>query len=128
MKPVLICFVLISLITSCERKTRVTEAHPVLTSPAILPLTEAIANDTTRAETWYKRGLALQKIRQDSLALQDFYRAARLDTNKAEYASAIGDLLFEHKDIAGSLQWLIRALRHNPDDARAHLKVAKLRL
>jgi tetratricopeptide (TPR) repeat protein len=104
------------------------ESHPIFSQPAIKPLTEAIHADTNKADAWYRRGLALHKLREDSLALEDFYHAARLDTNRAEYASAIGDLLFEHKDVDGSVYWLKRALRHNPEDPRAHLKVAKLML
>lgn len=100
----------------------------MLYSPNIRPLTEAIRADTTQANAWFNRGLALHRIGQDSLALQDWYHAARLDTNRADYASAIGDMLFEHKDVEGSVRWLQRALRHNPDDPRAQLKVGKMML
>lgn len=102
--------------------------NPILASPQIAPLSQAIAADTTNADPWYRRGLALHRMGQDSLALADWYVATRLDSNKAEYASAIGDLLFEHKDVTSSLKWLTRALRHNPNDPKAHLKIAKLAL
>src|SRR6478736_2935405 len=114
---------------SCKQHSAYSaESNPILNQPSIKPLTEAINADTTKAEAWFKRGLALHRLREDSLALEDFYRAARMDTARAEYASTIGDLLFEHKDVAGSVKWLKRALRHNPDDPKAHLKIAKLML
>ena len=121
--------VLSILLVSCKGgRSSSSETHAVLIQPSIKPLTEAIAADTTKADAWYRRALALHRIKEDSLALEDLYRAASIDTTKAEYASAIGDLLFEHKDVAGSVKWLQRALRHNPDDPKAHLKVAKLML
>ena len=103
-------------------------SNPALYSSDIRPLTEAIAKDTSRAELWFKRGLALHRQKLDSLALEDFYKAAHLDTNRAVYASTIGDLLFEHKDVNTAVIWLQRALRHDPNDIKAHLKVAKMML
>jgi tetratricopeptide (TPR) repeat protein len=111
---------------SCGRHKSEAETNPILMQQGIRPLTEAIAKDTSSPENWYKRGLALHNLKQDSLALEDFYRAATLDTNHAGYASTIGDLLFEHKDVTNALKWLQRALRHDPEDPKAHLKAAKL--
>lgn len=98
----------------------------VLLSPQLKPFTDAIHADTTRADAWFNRGMTLHRMGMDSLALQDWYHAARLDTNRADFASAIGDLLFEHKDVEGSLPWLQRAIRHNPEDPKAQLKIAKM--
>jgi tetratricopeptide (TPR) repeat protein len=121
-------FLLFSALTACKQKPAPNSADPILSAPKILPLTQAINADTNNADAWYQRGIALHRMRQDSLALNDWYRAARLDTNRAEYASAIGDLLFEHKDVTAATKWLLRALRHNPKDQKAHLKIAKLML
>jgi len=127
-------YIIFTLLLACasmscrQHSASSAESNPILNQPSIKPLTEAIAADTTKADAWFKRGLALQRLQEDSLALDDFYRAARMDTTKAEYASTIGDLLFEHKDVSGSVKWLKRALRHNPSDPKAHLKVAKLML
>lgn len=126
--------VLLLLLSCCllachGRSSRTSSAsQSILLSPSIRPLTDAIQADTTQANAWFNRGLALHRMGRDSLALQDWYHAARLDTNRAEFASAIGDLLFEHKDVNGSLVWLQRALRHDPEDPRAQLKIAKLML
>jgi tetratricopeptide (TPR) repeat protein len=130
MRPAFICGLLaMMLFAACKHKTStIGETNPILSSANIRPLTEAIAADTTKAEAWFRRGAALHKMGQDSLALNDWYRAASLDTNRAAYASAIGDLLFEHKDVNTSIKWLERALRHNPSDPTAHLKIAKLML
>lgn len=114
-------------LAACNRQSH-SETNPVLLQANIKPLTEAIAKDTSKPENWFRRGLALHKLKEDSLALEDFYKAAALDTNEAKYASAIGDLLFEHKDVNGSLKWLQRALRHDSGDPKAHLKLAKLML
>lgn len=125
----LFCFCCLLILASCKsRNHSESESSSVFNNPNLRSYTEAIQKDTANAEAWYRRGLALHQMRQDSLALNDWYHAASLDTNRAEYASAIGDLLFEHKDVNGAAKWLLRALRHNPDDVKAHLKIAKLML
>ncbi|MBS1616851.1 MAG: tetratricopeptide repeat protein [Bacteroidetes bacterium] len=111
-----------------NRKPAPGEAQTIYLTPAIRPYTEKILKDTMKAEAWFNRGAALHQLGKDSLALQDWYHAARLDSNRADYASAIGDLLFEHKDLNASVGWLQRALRHNPEDPKAQLKVAKMML
>lgn len=115
-------------LVACGEKKRVENSNPVFNHPSIVPLTEAINKDTTQPQPWFKRGLALNELKEDSLALEDLYRAAKLDTNRAEYASAIGDILFDHKDLNNAMKWMARALRHNPTDPRARLKVAQLNL
>lgn len=115
-------------LVACGEKRRVEDSNPVFNHPSIKPLTDEIYKDTTQAQPWYRRGLALSQLQQDSLALEDLYRAAKLDTNRAEYASAIGDILFDHKDLNNSIKWMARALRHNPADPHARLKVAQVNL
>jgi tetratricopeptide (TPR) repeat protein len=113
---------------ACKSDKRRIETHPAFNNPSIQQLSEAIYKDTSNPAAWYKRGLALRRLKEDSLALQDLYRAARIDTNRAEYASAIGDILFDHKDLNNAMKWMARAIRHNPTDPRARLKVAQLNL
>lgn len=125
---ILIVLVLAASFYSCKQKPAPPQHDSVYYSSKIRPFTEAIAKDTTKSDAWYNRGIMLHKMEMDSLALLDLYRAAKMDTNKAIYASTIGDLLFEHKDVDGSVQWLLRALRHDPEDVKAHLKMAKLML
>jgi tetratricopeptide (TPR) repeat protein len=78
------------------------------------------------AQLFYNRGLAYKAIKRDSMALRDFQKSTELDSTVAKYYSAVGDLLFEHKDISGSVPWFQKALSLNPDDEKAHLKMAKL--
>jgi tetratricopeptide (TPR) repeat protein len=122
----LICVAILQLL-ACGGKKQA-ERNPAYNHASLQPFNRAIDKDSTKAEPWYQRGLALHRLKQDSLALEDLYRAARIDTNQGEYASAIGDILFEHKDLNNAIKWMSRALRHNPRDPRAHLKVAKLNL
>lgn len=92
----------------------------------VLKISEAIADAPDKASLYYDRGHLLKKYGEDSLALLDFIQASKLDTTQAVYYSAVGDLMFEHKDISGSVDWLEKALRRNPEDPTARLKVAKL--
>lgn len=98
----------------------------VLHQPDILRYTNAIQQAPDRAPLYFDRGLALHTLAEDSLALKDYLKAISLDSSKAEYYSAVGDLLFEHKDVTGSVAWLKKAVELNPNDKRAHLKIAKM--
>ena len=95
-------------------------------SNVIENLNAEIASQPKNATLYYKRGIAYKSFKQDSLALIDFQECTRLDSTVAKYFSAVGDLLFEHKDISGSVKWFEKALSLNPDDEKAHLKMAKL--
>jgi tetratricopeptide (TPR) repeat protein len=95
-------------------------------NPSLKSITNQILADPGNARLYYERGKMLHRLDNDTLAIADYKRAARLDSTKAEYYSAVGDLLFEHKDLQGSVQWLQKALALNPNDLKAHLKIAKL--
>ncbi len=100
---------------------------PILTSsPALKAVTDEILKAPKDAALYYERGRQLHKLRYDSLALKDFKMAVTLDSSKSHYYSAVGDLLFENKDINGSLDWIQAAIKKNPNDKKAHLKIAKL--
>ncbi len=94
--------------------------------PETAAINEKIAKNPKEASLYFKRGLILHDLKKDSLALSDFQTAVNLDSTKAEYFSAVGDLLFEHKDVTGSIPWIQKAIFLNPDDPTAHLKMAKL--
>lgn len=105
-----------------------TEKTGVFANPDVYKLSQEIAASPEKASLYYDRGKTLKKYGADSLALKDFIQASRLDSTKAAYFSAVGDLLFEHKDIDGSVRWLEQALKRNPEDPTARLKIAKLHL
>ena len=73
-------------------------------------LDDAIQQKPQDATLYFKRGKIRSTMKQDSLALVDFQKAVQLDSTKAEYFSAIGDILFEHKDISGSVAWIQKAV------------------
>ncbi|MEO6833322.1 MAG: tetratricopeptide repeat protein [Chitinophagaceae bacterium] len=125
---ILVFLLLAASLYSCKQKPPPPQQESIYFSQKIKPFTDAITKDSTKGDAWYNRGIMLHRLKMDSLALIDFYRAAAIDTNKAVYASTIGDLLFEHKDVDASIQWLMKALRHDPDDVKAHLKLAKMML
>jgi tetratricopeptide (TPR) repeat protein len=117
------------LIAACGGKKNAAPADedPILSSsPMLKSITDEIHKAPKDAALYYERGKQLRKLRYDSLALKDFKRAVTLDSSKGEYYSAIGDLLFENKDINGSLDWIQLAIKKNPEDRKAHLKIAKL--
>ncbi|MBS1771359.1 MAG: tetratricopeptide repeat protein [Bacteroidetes bacterium] len=95
-------------------------------TPALKEITEKIENSPKEASLYFQRGNLLHQLEEDSLAYNDFVQASTLDSNRAEYFSAVGDLLFEHKDISGSVKWLEKAMKLNPNDKKAQLKLAKM--
>ena len=100
--------------------------NPAYSAPAIHTLTQRIAKDTDNAQLYFERGNALHHIKYDSLALRDYLHAIRLDTTKSAYYGAIGDILFEAHDLVNAADWLQKALRLDPQNPKARLKVAKM--
>jgi tetratricopeptide (TPR) repeat protein len=132
MKKIWHCYVALTatamLFVACNNggKDNTAENNPVFSHPAIAGITMQIKQQPANADLYFKRGLMLDDLQEDSLAVQDFNKAISLDSSKAEYYSAVGDVLFEHKDLDGSVKWLEKALKLNPNDPAAHLKMAKM--
>jgi tetratricopeptide (TPR) repeat protein len=118
---------LLMLAVACGNDTEQVEENPLFKSePALNKVTEAIKKDPKNAQLYFERAMLLDRLEVDTLALKDYKKAISLDSTRAEYYSAIGDMLFEHKDLDGSVMWLERALKVNPNDKTAHLKLAKM--
>ncbi len=100
--------------------------HEVYKHPALVQLSAQIEKEPENAYLYFRRGTLLNQMQEDSLALKDFNKAISLDSSKAEYYSAVGEILFEHKDLDGSVRWLKKALQLNPEDPAAHMKLAKM--
>lgn len=122
------CFILSVLIVAACKNTGDNEGSkdPVFKDPVIMDISQKIDASPENADLYFKRGQLLEHLQKDSLALKDFKKAVSLDSGQAAYYSAVGDLLFEHKDLANSVKWLEKALALNPKDVTAHLKVAKM--
>src|SRR5690606_23306731 len=99
---------------------------PPFNDSAVKSISLRIAKEPKNAKLYFERGNLLQRMHEDSLALNDYKQAAKLDSTKAEYFSAIGDLMFEHKDVEGSVPFIEKAVKLNPKDPKARLKIAKL--
>ena len=95
-------------------------------NPRLKSITEEINKSPKDASLYFERGGVLHKLKLDTLAIKDYKKAAALDTTQAQYFSAVGDILFEHKDITGSIEWIQKAIAKDPTDQKAHLKIAKL--
>lgn len=125
-------FILLAFAACTGDKTKKTDTakdnDPAYQHPSVKALTDQISSDPNNARLYYNRGIALHRLQQDTLAIKDFQQAAKLDSTRAEYFSAVGDLMFEHKDVSGSREWLQKAIALDPRDPRAHLKFAKLLL
>jgi tetratricopeptide (TPR) repeat protein len=119
---------LFSMLCSCGGKKQV-EKQPVdgvFAHPSVAVVSRAIEAEPGNAELFYKRAMALSDLESDSLALLDLKKAVTLDSGKAAYFSAIGELMFRHKDLAGSVQWFRKAIAINPKDPVAHLQFARM--
>jgi tetratricopeptide (TPR) repeat protein len=129
MKNASLRFVFIGLLLSiaaCTNNANNSTDAAAYADPSLKDINAKISANPDKAELYYERGQKLRSIQSDSLAIADFKKAISLDSSKAEYFSAIGDILFEHKDISGSVVWIEKAMKRNPDDLKAQLKLAKL--
>jgi tetratricopeptide (TPR) repeat protein len=128
----ILCLLLLAgagFLAACSENRQETAADQLpelFQRPDLYEISMEIRNNPERADLYFARGNILHRLRQDSLALEDFKTAIRYDSSRAEYFSAIGELLFEHKDISGSVPWFQKAIDRNPADPRAHLKFAKM--
>src|ERR1700733_11603806 len=87
-----------------DTSTRNTDTDPVFSeNPHVKNITEQINKSPKDAALYFERGGMLHKLKLDTLALKDYKKAASLDTNQGQYYSAVGDMLFENKDINGSI-------------------------
>ncbi len=114
------------LLFSCKNENKTKDQSPVIDHPLVSELNAQIKDKPDNAELYFKRGNVLHSIKEDSLAILDFKKAISLDSSKSQYYSTIGDILFEHKDISGSVVWLEKAIKLNPKDPKAQLKIAKM--
>lgn len=127
MHKVVILVLSLFILHSCKFGSKESPTNQeVISNPALDELNEKIKKDTKNASLYFKRGKLYHQLELDSLAILDFQTAIEHDSTKAEYYSAVGDLLFENKDISGSIKWIQRAVFLNPDDEIAHLKMGKL--
>ncbi len=117
----------LALFTSCHTHTKNVGTNNVLyQTPELRTASDKIADNPKDASLYYDRGNILHRQKKDSLAISDYKEAILLDSSKAEYYSAIGNLLFDHKDITGSLPYIQKAIAINPKDPKARIKVAKM--
>lgn len=123
----LVACLLLLLACKANQSANQQKTNPVfLQTPELKKITDKIHDNPENARLYYDRGLLLHQQNEDSLALMDFNNAVKFDSTKAEYYSAIGDLLFDHKDLSGSVKWIRKAIELNPNDPKAHLKIAKM--
>lgn len=127
------CFLLaagFAMLWSCKNHTPVkTEinSNPIFQQePNLKKVTDQIIKTPEDAALYFRRGGLLHRLRMDSLAINDYKMAVSLDSNKAEYYGAIGEILFENKNLTESVTWIQKAIAKNPEDQKSRLKIAKL--
>lgn len=124
-------FLLVSLcagLFSCHfsQNERKQDTMTAESNAALNAINDEIKSHPKDADLYFKRSKLYRADKKDSLALKDLFKAIQIDSSKSTYFSNIADILFEHKDISGSISWIQKAIRLNPDDATAHLKIAKI--
>lgn len=125
MNKIVFVFIII-FTTSCQFFQNEKSATQLTESGELNTINDKIDKDEKNPNLYFERGKIYRKLKQDSLALIDFKRCTQLDSTKAIYYSAVGEVLFDHKDISGSVPWFEKAIALNPNDEKAHLKMAKL--
>jgi tetratricopeptide (TPR) repeat protein len=130
MKYLTIILAIICSFTACKnppQSNAAGNAEPIFqTNPALKKITADIIKSPKDAELHYQRGQLLHRMQLDTLAIKDYKAAAELDSTKAEYFSAVGELFFENKDLTSSVKWIQKAIAKNPEDQKSRLKIAKM--
>lgn len=117
--------IVLVLFAACGTDSDSTEGNE-FDEPALQKITADIKNNPDNAVLYFERATMLDRLEKDSLAMIDYKKAISLDSTRAEYYSAVGDMLFENKNLDGSVEWIQQALILNPKDKKAHLKLAKV--
>ncbi len=120
---VLLSSVLFSI--SCNQNTKKDTATTAVPKE-ILQLNKKIEKAPADASLHFQRAYVYREIGEDSLAFLDLLATIKIDSTQAKYYSAIGDFLFDKKDISGSVKWFQKAISIDPNDEVSHLKMANL--
>lgn len=111
---------------SCGDKTVKQPSTGAYAVPEVAAISARIEKSPRNAALYFDRARIFREMGEDSLALKDLREAGTLDSSKAYYFSAAGEILFEHKDVEGSIRYFKKAIQLDPGDPVAHLKYAKL--
>jgi|LakMenE18May11ns_1017448.scaffolds.fasta_scaffold9913397_2 tetratricopeptide (TPR) repeat protein len=119
----------IGSLQSCDffsKKPPTGKATEASKSNEIIDISKQINENPKESGLYFKRGNRYRLLKEDSLALLDYKKAISIDTTQAKYYSALADLLFDHKDVTGSLTYIQKAIQLDPLDEVAHLKMARM--
>lgn len=125
MKYYAIVFLCALFLGACD-ETKNVKTEYITVSPELEKINKKIGETPDKADLYFQRGQLYRSLEMDSMALRDYDQAMSLDTTKSYYFSAVGDLLFDKKDISGSVKWFQKAISINPNDEIAHLKIANI--
>lgn len=109
---------------SCEQKTTEQATENSSEPKELRALNKKIKSEPNNAQLLFQRANLYRSLGSDSLAFVDLLATVKQDSTQAGYFSAIGDFLFDKKDISGSLKWFQKAVSIDPTDEIAHLKMA----
>ena len=126
MKKALFLVCSLIFLLACENNNQVQVETVDALPKEIVQINKKIKSQSDNAALYYQRAQLYRGIREDSLALRDLEKTISLDTTQSKYFSAIGDLLFDKKDISGSVKWFQKAISIDPNDEMAHLKIANI--
>ncbi len=73
-------------------------------------------------------GLLLERARRNHEAMQEYYKAIKLDPDKPEYLTQLGSACYSTGNCTQAAGYLDRALKLDPDNPRALLYMARVRL
>jgi len=118
-------FLIVLFLSSCGENTEKTNSAGQLPKE-IISLNNKIEAEPLNASLFFRRANIYKAIGKDSLAFVDLLNTVKIDSTQARYFSAIGDFLFEKKDISASVKWFQKAISIDPNDEVSHLKMANL--
>jgi len=125
MKFYFFLFLLFFAASACNEATKQVGAQKSFPKE-IRQVSNQIEKTPTDAKLFFLRADLYRQIDEDSLAFLDLLKTVSLDSSQSNYFSAIGDFLFDKKDIAASVKWFKKAIDINPSDEISHLKMANL--
>lgn len=126
MKNYFILLTIMVFLFSCGNGTKTLPGLDIPIPKELITINKKIKASPNNAVLYYQRANIYRYLDQDSLALVDLKKTVSLDSTQSKYFSAVGDLLFDRKDISASIKWFQRAIEIDPRDETAHLKIANI--
>ncbi len=123
-----LCFsslILVFSFLSCTNNNSKNQDHPAYHNPTVAPLTDSINLSPHNAALLYERCIALSKLNEDSLALEDVLNAIHIDSTNTDYLNAAAYLYINLNQPEKAVSYFKKSCQIKPQNVTNHIELAR---